>query len=88
MARLEAHYFVNHCFLAPDYILENLDRIKYLPAEIIQGRHDVICPPVTARMLAKSWGSRASLRPIDEAGHSTFEAGIAHALLAALEECR
>ena len=88
MARLEAHYFVNHCFLTPDHILENLNRIKHLPAEIIQGRHDVICPPVTARMLAKSWGSRARLRLIDEAGHSTFEAGIAHALLAALEECR
>ena len=87
MARLEAHYFVNQCFLAPDYILENLDRIKHLPAEIIQGRHDVICPPVTARMLAKGWGSRAKLRLIDEAGHSTFEAGIAHALLAALEKC-
>ena len=87
MARLEAHYFVNQCFLAPDYILENLDRIKHLPAEIIQGRHDVICPPVTARLLAKGWGSEPKLRLIDEAGHSTFEAGIAHALLAALEKC-
>ena len=88
MARLEAHYFVNHCFLAPNQILENLDRIKHLPAEIIQGRHDVICPPVTARKLAKAWGPQARLRLIDEAGHSTFESGIAHALLAALEECR
>ena len=69
-------------------ILENLHRIKHLPAEIIQGRHDVICPPITARKLATEWGSKARLRLIDEAGHSTFESGIAHALLAALEECR
>ena len=88
MARLEAHYFVNHCFLAPNQILKNLYRIKHLPAEIIQGRHDVICPPITARKLSTEWGSKARLRLIDEAGHSTFESGIAHALLAALEECR
>ncbi len=88
MARLEAHYFVNHCFLELDHILENIDQIKHLPADIIQGRHDVICPPITARKLTNAWGSKARLRLIDEAGHSTFEAGIAHALIAALDECR
>ena len=87
MARLEAHYFINNCFLPPGHILKNLDGIRHLPAVIIQGRHDVICPPVTARLLATTWGSKARLRLVDEAGHSTFETGIAHALLAALEEC-
>jgi proline iminopeptidase len=87
MARLEAHYFVHNCFFPANFILNNIDKIRHLPADIIQGRHDVICPPVTARNLAKAWGAKAHLQLIEEAGHSTFEAGIAHALLAALDDC-
>ena len=86
MSRLEAHYFINDCFLPPDHILSNIGVIKHLPARIIQGRHDVICPPFTAHRLAEAWGRNATLRLIDDAGHSTFENGIAHALLAALDE--
>ena len=47
MARLEAHYFVNDCFLPPDHIMKHINVIRHLPAHIIQGRHDVICPPMT-----------------------------------------
>ena len=86
MARLEAHYFVNDCFLPPDHIMSNINVIRHLPAHIIQGRHDVICPPMTAHRLAEAWGGQATLRLVDDAGHSTFESGIAHALLAALDE--
>jgi len=85
MARIEAHYFQNDCFMPDAHILSNIDRIKHLPAHIIQGRHDVICPPFTAAKLALAWGAKARLEMIDEAGHSTFESGIAHALLAALD---
>ena len=84
MARIEAHYFRHQCFMPDAHILSNIDRIKHLPAHIIQGRHDVICPPFTAQKLALGWGKNARLQMIDEAGHSTFERGIAHALLAAL----
>ena len=84
MARIEAHYFQHQCFMPDAHILSNIGRIKHLPAHIIQGRHDVICPPFTAQKLALAWGKNARLQMIDEAGHSTFERGIAHALLAAL----
>ena len=84
MARIEAHYFRHQCFMPDAHILSNIDRIKHLPAHIIQGRHDVICPPFTAQKLALAWGKNARIQMIDEAGHSTFERGIAHALLAAL----
>ena len=84
MARIEAHYFRHQCFMPDAHILSNIDRIKHLPAHIIQGRHDVICPPFTAQKLALAWGKNARLQMIDEAGHSTFERGIAHALLAVL----
>ena len=85
MARIEAHYFRHNCFMPDSHILSNIDRIKHLSAHIIQGRHDVICPPFTAQKLTLAWGKNARLQMIDEAGHSTFERGIAHALLAALD---
>jgi len=86
MARIEAHYFVNDCFMPENHIIDNIGRIKHLKASIIQGRHDVICPPHTARQLALAWGPMANLTLIDDAGHSTFEKNIANALLAALDE--
>ena len=85
MARIEAHYFRHQCFMPDAHILSNIDRLKHLQVRIIQGRHDVICPPFTAQSLALAWGENAQLQMIDEAGHSTFERDIAHALLAALE---
>jgi proline iminopeptidase len=86
MARIEAHYFVNDCFMPDNHIMDNVGRIAHLPVTIVQGRHDVICPPITASRLAMKWGRKAKLEIIDAAGHSTFESGIAHALMAALEE--
>lgn len=85
MARIEAHYFLHDCFMPSNHILDNIERVNHLNLNIIQGRHDVICPPFTARRLARKWGARADLKLIDDAGHSTFETGIAHALLEALD---
>ena len=85
MARLEAHYFMNDCFMPPDHIMRNVPAIRHLPAYIIQGRHDVICPPYTAHGLAQAWGAKAELCVVEDAGHSTFESGITRALLDALE---
>ena len=85
MARIEAYYFTNGCFMRKNHIIDNVGRVSHLPATIVQGRYDVICPPVTACKLAAKWGGNAKLQIIDAAGHSTFESGIAHALMAALE---
>jgi len=84
LARLEAHYFINRLFMADDHILNNLARINHLPAEIIQGRYDVICPPINAQRLADGWPS-AKLTLIDDAGHSAFEPPILHALIDATQ---
>ena len=86
MARIEAYYFMNDCFMPADHIINNIELIAHLPVTIVQGRHDVICPPITAFQLAAKWGKRAKLEIVDVAGHSTFESGIAHALMAALKE--
>ena len=83
LARLEAHYFLNNCFLEDDYIINNIKRIETIPGVIVQGRHDVICPPQTAVTLAQAWAC-AELVMVDDAGHSAFEPGILSALISAM----
>ena len=65
--------------------MSNINLINHLSAHIIQGRHDVIVLHLPLQKPALAWGKNARLQMIDEAGHSTFERGIAHALLAALD---
>src|SRR5690606_11074131 len=55
LARIEAHYFRNRLFLADDQLLDGLHRIRHLPAVIVQGRYDVVCPIVTADALVRHW---------------------------------
>ena len=83
LARMEAHYFLNKCFLEDSYILDNVDKISHLPAVIVQGRHDVICPPHSASDLAKAWPD-ADLVMVDDAGHSALEPGVLDGLLSGL----
>lgn len=82
---IEAHYFVHNCYLEEGAILDGVADIAHLPAVIVNGRHDVICPPFTAQKLADKWGAKASLKLIDDAGHSAFETGMLAALLKGLE---
>lgn len=84
LARLEAHYFVNDMFIPDGYILSNVEAIASLPAVIVQGRYDVICPPVNAVRLAEAMPA-ADLQIIDDAGHSAFEPPILKALVAATD---
>ncbi|HET7923668.1 MAG TPA: prolyl aminopeptidase [Rhodanobacteraceae bacterium] len=87
IARIEAHYFVHRAFLVEDELLGNLHRIRHLPATIVQGRYDVVCPPVSADALASAW-PEAELVMVPDAGHSVREPGIARALVAAVERLR
>lgn len=45
--QIYAHYMDNACFLEDDYIIKNAKTIK-TPLHIVQGRYDMVCPPVTA----------------------------------------
>jgi len=84
-ARIECHYFINGGFLeTDDQLLQNVHRIRHLPAWIIQGRYDMVCPMVSAWDLHRAW-PEATLRIIPDAGHSATEAGIRSALLDATD---
>jgi proline iminopeptidase len=85
LARIEAHYFVNHGFLeSPNQLLENIDRIRSIPAVIVQGRYDVVCPAETAWELHQAW-PEADFRMVPDSGHSAFEPGIVHELVEATD---
>lgn len=87
LARLEAHYFKNGLFLRDGQLLGDLHRIKGLPATIVQGRYDVVCPIATADELARAWPG-AEYMPVPEAGHSAMEFGIRSALVSATERMK
>ncbi len=84
LARLEAHYIRNRIFLPENHLLENISRIHHLPAIVVQGRYDMICPMVTADELCRAW-PKAEMVVVQEAGHSAMEPGIRAALVAATE---
>ncbi len=84
LARIEAHYFLNNFFLPDNYFYNFLYKIKDIPATIVQGRYDMICPIVTAYELVNNW-SEANLVIVPDAGHSAMEPTIRSALVAATE---
>ncbi|OJW19135.1 MAG: prolyl aminopeptidase [Rhodospirillales bacterium 69-11] len=87
LARIEAHYFAHDLFLPEGGLLGHMHRIAHVPAEIVQGRYDMICPAVSAFDLANAWRS-ARLTIVPDAGHSALEPGIRRALVAAVERFR
>ncbi len=84
LARIEAHYFANECFLHDGALLAGVRRMGAIPGAIVQGRYDMVCPPHVADQLAAAW-PRARYELIADAGHSAMEPGIATALVAATE---
>ena len=87
LGRLEAHYFLHRGFFSENQLLQGLPRISHLPAVIVQGRYDIVCPPATACALHQAWsGSR--LHIVEDAGHAALEPGTCAALVAATEQFR
>ena len=84
VGRLESHYMANLGFFEEDQLICNLHRIAHLPAVIVQGRYDAICPPLSAYRLQQAWPG-AQLEMIPDAGHGALEHGIASALVRATE---
>jgi proline iminopeptidase len=85
LARIEAHYFVNRGFFEDeDQLLRGVDAIRHVPAVIVQGRYDVVCPITSAWELHQRW-PEADFRVVVDAGHSAYEPGIAAELVAATD---
>ena len=83
VARAEVHYFRHGVFLAPDQLLRDIERIRHLPATIVHGRYDIICPVKNACDLAEAW-PEAALH-IVLAGHSAADPAIVDVLIQATD---
>ena len=84
-ARIECHYFTNKGFLSEDnFLLNHVHKIRHLPAIIVHGRYDVVCPVENAWDLHRAW-PEAELKIIANSGHSLSEVGIVDALIDATD---
>ncbi|MBX3640676.1 MAG: prolyl aminopeptidase [Nitrosomonas sp.] len=85
LARMEAHYFSHNIFLPENSLLDNVHKLRDIPATIVQGRYDAVCPIISADDLHHEW-PQAEYIIIDDAGHSVWEPGILSAIISATEK--
>ena len=85
-ARVQIHYIQHECFIGGrDLLAEAKDKLAEVPTVIVQGRYDMVCPPITAWELKRAM-PHAEFSLIDDAGHSAMEPGTTSALIAATEK--
>lgn len=82
LARIEAHYFVNHAFMERNQLLDRAHRLSGIPGTIVHGRYDMICPAENAHALHRAW-PEAELQFVRDCGHSATEPGLVDALVRA-----
>jgi len=82
-ARIQVHYLTRDCFLMPGQLLAGIERIRHLPAIIVQGLADPVCPPIAAETLHRAW-PEATWVPVASAGHDALSQGMARACIKAL----
>ncbi|MGH6973463.1 MAG: prolyl aminopeptidase [Stellaceae bacterium] len=87
LARIEAHYFCHHVIKPPNDLVAHVDRIRNVPAIIVQGRYDMVCPAISADELHRAWPD-AQYVVVPDAGHSAMEPGIRAELVAATERMK
>jgi proline iminopeptidase len=85
LALFENHYLANGCFLEENQLLDQADKIADIPTFLVNGRYDMICPPITAYRLHTKL-PKSQLFIIEGAGHSMGEEGITQALLRIMRE--
>lgn len=86
-ARVQVHYLAHDCFLRDRELLDNIHRIAHLPATLLHGRMDFVCPPITAWELARRWPA-ARLTYIESAKHASSHPALERALVAAADAAR
>ena len=84
-ARICARYFLTAFYLEEAQLLRDAPKLKGIPGIIVQGRHDVCCPPASAWALKKAW-PEVDLRIVHDGGHAASEPGIVDGLVRATDE--
>ena len=86
-ARVQLHYIKDKCFIDGKKILEEVKKLKDVPTTIIQGRYDMVCPPITAYELHQHM-PHADFIMVPDAGHSASEPSMTHELIKATNNYR
>lgn len=73
--------------LLMEKILEEVKKLKDIPTTIIQGRYDMVCPPITAYELHQHM-PHADFIMVPDAGHSASETSMTHELIKATNSYR
>lgn len=87
LARIEAHFFKHEIIEDAQSILTKIDRIRSIPASIIQGRYDIICPIETANTLHQAW-PEADYVVVPDSGHSALDPTMRSRLIEATENAK
>lgn len=87
LARIEAHFFRHHLYVGERDLIARIAAIRHLPAAIVQGRYDMVCPIESADALARAW-PEAEYVIVPDAGHSAMEPGIREQLVLATDRLR
>jgi proline iminopeptidase len=82
VARIENHYFRNHCWLEEGQLLRDAHKLSGIPGVIVQGRHDCCTPPSAAWALKAAW-PEVDLQIVPDGGHLFSEPGITDGLVRA-----
>jgi proline iminopeptidase len=87
LARIEAHFFHRHVYTGERDLIARINPIRQLPATIVQGRYDMVCPIASADTLARAW-PEAEYVIVPDAGHSAMEPGIREQLVLATDRMK
>ncbi|MFG2091059.1 MULTISPECIES: prolyl aminopeptidase [unclassified Spirillospora] len=83
-ARITHHYISRGGFLPDGGLLAGVDRIRHIPAVIVNGRYDMKTPPDQAWDLHRAW-PEAEFHIVEDAGHGGSEPGIRDRLIEATD---
>jgi proline iminopeptidase len=84
LARIETHYLLHHAFLEEGQLIAGAARLRGIPGVIVQGRYDMVTPPVSAWELQRAWPG-STLHIVTDAGHASSDAGILRELISAAD---
>jgi proline iminopeptidase len=82
---MEAHYFQNDCFMTPDQLMNEAEKLTGIPGVMVQGRYDLLCPPATSHRLAARWPN-SEVRIVEGAGHILYDPGVRDAVMKAIAD--
>lgn len=82
--RIVTHFFRHAAWMEEGALLAGAERLRGIPGVLVQGRLDLQGPLMTAWELARAW-PEAKLVVIEGAGHSSGDAGMGEAIVAALD---